>query len=125
MKFKLDENFGTRVKNIFQSEGYDVQTVHDQGIAGCSDRDLFRKCCAESRCLVTMDLDFADVTRFPPNQSSGIAVFRQPKNSGISFIEQLVRQYLKALTNIRSDEKLCIIEAGRIRVHEAWDADFP
>ncbi len=68
MKFKLDENFGTRTQHILQSEGHDVETVIEEGIAGCSDAILFKKCCAENRCLITMDLDFSDVTRFPPSQ---------------------------------------------------------
>ena len=64
MKFKLDENFGRRTQNLFQIAGHDVQTTLDEKIQGCSDRQLYQTCCAESRCLVTLDLDFSDVTRF-------------------------------------------------------------
>lgn len=60
MKFKLDENFGTRTQHIFRSAGYDIQTVRDQGLEACSDRQLYETCCSENRCLVTLDLDFAD-----------------------------------------------------------------
>ena len=64
MKFKLDENFGTRTRSIFESEGHDVQSVYEEGIAGCSDVSLFELCRSEGRCLITMDLDFSDVTHF-------------------------------------------------------------
>ena len=30
MKFKLDENFGTRTQQIFESQGHDIKTVLNQ-----------------------------------------------------------------------------------------------
>jgi predicted nuclease of predicted toxin-antitoxin system len=70
MKFKLDENFGTRTQQLFRSAGHDIQTIRDQGMQECSDNYLYEVCCAEKRCLVTLDLDFSDVTRFPPDHGS-------------------------------------------------------
>ncbi len=66
MKFKRDENFGRCTQHLFQTAGHDVQTTLDEKIQGCSDRQLYDICCAERRCLVSLDLDFSDVTRFPP-----------------------------------------------------------
>jgi len=65
VKFKLDENFGTRTQQLFLAAGHDVSTVGSEGLCGCPDRRLFEICGRESRCLVTMDVDFGDVTRFP------------------------------------------------------------
>jgi predicted nuclease of predicted toxin-antitoxin system len=67
MKFKLDENFGSRTQQLFQAYGHDVQTVRMQGLQGSSDMHLFEVCRVEQRCMVTLDLDFADVLRFPPS----------------------------------------------------------
>ncbi|MCL5072768.1 MAG: DUF5615 family PIN-like protein [Actinobacteria bacterium] len=44
MKFKLDENFGTRTQELFRSAGHDVQTVLDQSLQGCSDKHLYEVC---------------------------------------------------------------------------------
>jgi predicted nuclease of predicted toxin-antitoxin system len=68
MKFKLDENFGSRTQELFRSAGHDVQTVFDQCIQGCTDMYLYEVCCKEHRCLVTLDLDFADIIRFLPSR---------------------------------------------------------
>src|SRR5260370_26797629 len=38
----------------------------------------------ENRCLVSLDLDFADVVRFPPHRTSGIAVLRLPHGASLS-----------------------------------------
>lgn len=119
MRFKLDENFGTRTQNLFNDAGHDVRTVRDEGLQGCSDRHLYDICCAEQRCLVTLDLDFADVMRFLPAKTGGIAVIRIPRNPDLVLLEQLVHQFLHALKSLSIERKLWIIEAGRIRIHQA------
>jgi len=52
MKFKLDENFGTRTIEIFRAAGHDIHTVCSQELQGCLDHNLYEVCCKEQRCLV-------------------------------------------------------------------------
>jgi len=118
MRFKLDENFGTRTQHIFKGAGHDVQTVREESLQGASDRHLYDTCCAEQRCLVTLDLDFADVMRFPPEKAGGIAVIRVPRNPSLPLLERLVRQFLHSVEQMPVEKKLWIVEVGRIRVHQ-------
>jgi predicted nuclease of predicted toxin-antitoxin system len=118
MKFKLDENFGTRTQQLFRTGGHDVQTVRDEGLRGSSDQYLYEVCCTEQRCLVTLDLDFADTIRFPPNQAGGVVVIRVPRNPSLALLERLIRQFLQALTQMSVEKLLWIVEVGRIRVHQ-------
>lgn len=122
MKFKLDENFGIRTQQVFRAEGHDVQTVRDEGLQGCADDRLYKIICAEQRCLITLDLDFSNVVRFPPSKSSGIVVIRVPQNPSLSLLEQLIRQFLKTLKAMSVEKKLWIVETGRVRIHDADDA---
>jgi predicted nuclease of predicted toxin-antitoxin system len=119
MTFKLDENFGTRTQELFRAAGHEVQTVRSQGLQGCSDPHLYEVCCSEKYCLVTLDLDFSDVTRFPPSEANGIVVIRVPQNPSLALLEQLVRQFLQALAQMSVERKLWIVEVGRIRVHQS------
>lgn len=121
MKFKLDENFGARTQQLFRAAGHDVQTVRDQSLHGCSDKHLYEVCCAEQRCLVTLDLDFANVICFPPDQTSGIIVIRVPQNASLDLLKQLIQQSLQMLTQIPVKKKLWIVEIGRIRIHQPED----
>ena len=118
MKVKLDENFGTRTRRLFQAVDHDVCTVRDEGLQGRSDQRLYDTCCVEGRCLVTLDLDFADVTRFLPAETNGIAIIRVPRNPSLVLLERLTRQFLQALTQMPVEKRLWIVKVGRIRVHQ-------
>lgn len=119
MKFKLDENFGMRTQQLFRLAGYDIHTIREQKMQGCSDEQLYKVCCAEQRCLVTLDLDFTDVTRFSPYQANGIVVIRVPRNPSLVLLEQLIRQFLHALSKMPVEKRLWIVEVSRIRVHQS------
>lgn len=119
MNFKLDENFGKRTQHLFKAAGHDVRTVTSQGLSGSSDQRLYEVCSVEKRCLITLDLDFADVTRFSPSESSGIVVIRVPRNPSVALLEQLINQFLKAVIQMPIEKRLWIVEPGRIRVHQS------
>jgi len=46
VRFKLDENFGTRTQRIFERYGHDVHTVRDEGLSGNVDRSIYDVCIA-------------------------------------------------------------------------------
>lgn len=118
MRFKLDENFGTRTQKLFRQSGHEVKTVRDQSLQGSSDQTIYQICCDEQLCLVTLDLDFSNVIRFPPDRTGGIVVIRTPKNPTLSILERLISQFLKTLSRISIEKQLCIVEMDRIRVHQ-------
>lgn len=41
MKFKLDENFGSRSAHLFVEAGHDIETVLQEGFGGASDETTF------------------------------------------------------------------------------------
>ena len=118
MRFKLDENLGQRTQEVFRQMGHDARTVQDENMSGCSDQILYETCPSDNRCVVTFDLDFADVTRFPVRDSEGIVVFRVPQNPSLNLLERLVRQFLLAIETEPISGNLWIVEVGRIRVHQ-------
>jgi predicted nuclease of predicted toxin-antitoxin system len=74
MKFKLDENLGPRVQEVFLSRGHDYRTVRDQRLSGGSDEAILPAAVSEGRILVTLDQDFGNVLRYSPESTSGIAI---------------------------------------------------
>jgi predicted nuclease of predicted toxin-antitoxin system len=118
MKFKLDENLGSRTAGLIAESGHDVETVAREKLSGASDARLLENCIAEQRCLISLDLDFADVFRFPPHNTAGIVVLRLPRVASPSLLTELVRSLLAALQSASIAGQLWVVEAGRIRVYE-------
>lgn len=67
MKFKTDENLPFEAALALREHGWDAQTVGEEGLAGATDEILASCAKGESRVLVTLDLDFANIRAYPPN----------------------------------------------------------
>ncbi|HKR65520.1 MAG TPA: DUF5615 family PIN-like protein [Thermoanaerobaculia bacterium] len=119
MRFKLDENLDPRLARWLATIGHDAETVRDERLGGANDEDVFAAALREKRCLVTLDLDFSDPLRFPPNESAGIIVLRVPVPS-ITMIRLLLEQ---AISHVGVEEltgRIWIVEPGRVRIWESW-----
>lgn len=88
---KLDENLGLVHKNLLLELGYEADRVHDEGLSGASDEEIWRTVRTEGRLLITLDLDFSDVRRYPPGTHPGILLIRANSNSSIAVLEVLRR----------------------------------
>jgi predicted nuclease of predicted toxin-antitoxin system len=117
MRFKFDENFGERCLGIVRASGHDVETVSSESLNGCSDQQLYEVCCTEKRCLITLDLDFTNVVRFPPDNAPGVVVLRSPRQLSLKLLEKMVGDLMAALQRLPVDGKLWVVEADRIRIH--------
>lgn len=98
--------------------GHDITTVFEEGLSGADDEIIFETCLRENRCMVSLDLDFSDVLRFPPHKCAGIAVLRLPGGASLRLLERFVSDLLSMLAAEPITGRLWIVEAGRIRVHE-------
>ncbi len=115
MKFKLDENISPQAAKVFTNHGFDVHSVRDEELTGCNDDHLISVCTVEQRILVTLDLDFSDIRKYPPSSYMGIIVLRtekQSRNHIISILERVIPILKKE--NIKG--KLMIIEENKIRL---------
>jgi predicted nuclease of predicted toxin-antitoxin system len=93
-------------------------TVRDERLGGAKDPRVLAAASAEGRILVTMDQDFANVLRFPPNTTAGIAVIRFSGQANLRLLQSLVSALLGALEAKLIGGKLWIVEPNRIREHQ-------
>jgi len=118
MKIKLDENLGQRGAELFRAAGHDVATVPGQGLCSASDRELIMACKAEKRCLVSLDLDFANPLVFDPAAYAGIAVLRLPATQTPQDLYALTDALIAELVVAPIIGRLWIVEHGRIRQYQ-------
>jgi predicted nuclease of predicted toxin-antitoxin system len=78
VRIKLDENIPHSAAVRLTALGHDVHTVIEEGLSGRSDREVFAVAQAESRFLITQDLDFSDERRFTAGSHHGILLVRLP-----------------------------------------------
>lgn len=117
MKIKIDENIGHRGADLLKVGGHDVMTVREQELQGASDETLFKVCADEGRILITLDHDFGQVLRFPPEQSAGLVVLEPGVRVSIQSLLDRLQDFL-SLAEVQSPTgALWIVEPGRIRVH--------
>jgi predicted nuclease of predicted toxin-antitoxin system len=75
VKIKLDENIPSDAVAVLGSS-HDIDTVHSEGLDGQDDPTVFAAAQAESRFLVTQDLDFSDLRQFLPGTHPGVLLLR-------------------------------------------------
>ncbi|MDP6454239.1 MAG: DUF5615 family PIN-like protein [SAR202 cluster bacterium] len=119
MNVKLDENLGFRGAALLRAAGHHVSTVTEQGLTSTDDSTLIQRCHAESKCLVTLDLDFSNPLVFDPKNYSGIAVIRLPSNPAPDDLDEAIKTLVDGLVGQEIYGKLWVIQRGRIRVYES------
>jgi predicted nuclease of predicted toxin-antitoxin system len=101
-----------------RSSGHDVATVRDEGLGGASDITVFETCLAEERTLITLDHDFGNVLRFPPESSYGIVILEVPGRLSEAAIVQRLKEFLAIVATRPLRRELWIVEPGRVRIHQ-------
>jgi predicted nuclease of predicted toxin-antitoxin system len=87
VKIKLDENMPATLAAILTAYGHDTDTVHEEGLTGSSDHDVWQETQRAGRFLITQDLDFSDLRQFQPGSHFGLLLIRLPNPSRQSLIE--------------------------------------
>ena len=117
MRFKVDENLPVEAAEVLRQAGHDAVTVLEQGHAGSADARLAAVCQRESRALVTLDMDFADIRAYPPADFPGLVVFRLRRQDK-PYVLDVLGRLLRVLRTEQLDGTLWIVEENRIRIRE-------
>lgn len=115
MRFKIDENLPVELAEELRASGHEAATVDDQRLFGTSDRHLSEVCKTEGRIFVTLDLDFADIRTYPPDEYPGLIVLRLARQDKPHVLD-VFRRTLKAVGNEPLEGRLWIVEEKRIRI---------
>jgi Domain of unknown function (DUF5615) len=77
------------------------------------------------RTLITLDRDYLDDRKFPPERSGGVIVLMAPTQGGfIQLLKRLDREVLRAVRATWAEEEaedLLPLEGRKLHVHVDWD----
>jgi len=115
VKLKLDENLSRHLKSILLRLGHDTETVAEEGLLSRPDIEIGLAAKSAGRVLLTLDLEFGDLRRFPPGSHPGIVLFR-PRSFGPLRVNDFVEQFVRE-TNLEELARcLTIVEPSRVRI---------
>jgi predicted nuclease of predicted toxin-antitoxin system len=115
MKFKLDENLPAALAELLRAGGHDTTTVAEEALGGSEDPHVLQIATSEGRVLLTFDLDFADIRRYPIGSHEGIAVFRL-RDQRWAVLEHPARRLLESGVLDRLQSGLAIVDESRVRI---------
>lgn len=116
LKFKLDENLPNEVAVVLLQAGHDVMTVFDQDLVGEHDDDIAKVCQREERVVVTMDLDFSNIHRYPPQLYPGIIVLRLASQELMHMMTTVQAMVVPLLEKQSPAGCLWVVDEDRVRV---------
>jgi predicted nuclease of predicted toxin-antitoxin system len=112
-RFLVDEPVARAVARGLAAAGHDVADVRDIGMRGATDDAIAARAKAESRLVISTDLDFANALRFPPKSHPGMVVVRMPDTVPP---EEVAARVVTAIRDaIGLDGAITIIEPTRVR----------
>jgi len=115
MKFLIDQPVSPALVDWLHSRGDDACHVRDLGMAAASDEAIVDLALAESRILITTDLDFSRIVALSKKNGPAVILFR----AGNITDDEMLR--LLQLTIERTDEttlnkSIVVVNAHSIRV---------
>ena len=116
IKFVIDEDMPRSTAKILKTKGFDVLDVRDCGLRGKSDEEIFKFAQKEKAIILTGDMGFGNLLRFPLGNHFGIVIAHFPNEVSVS---ELNNQIIKAFNNLTETDfksNLIILEPGRIRI---------
>ena len=116
LKFLIDEDMPRSTVKVLKTKGFDSLDVRDCGLRGKSDDEIFKFAKREKAIILTGDMGFGNLLRFPIGSHFGIVIVHFPNEVPTS---ELNSQIIKALDNLAEAEfkgNLIIIEPGKVRI---------
>lgn len=116
MQFLLDANMPRSALAVFARFEHEAVLARDIGLGSASDDDIAAHARSTGSVLLTRDLDFADIRRYPPEEHNGIVVLRLPDSTVAAEIALVLQRFLTEPTFVGAlPGRLAVVELDRAR----------
>ena len=115
MRLKLDENLSRHLKPVLTDLGHDVLTAADENLLSRPDTEVAAASIKEGRMLFTLDVEFADLRKYPPGTHPGIILFR-PTSCGPLTVNKFIADFVRSANLEELASSVAIVDPTRVRV---------
>lgn len=117
--FLVDEDLPRSLAQELRAAGLSARDVRDVGLRGKSDDEIFRYASNHRLTLLTGDLGFGNILRYPLGEHHGIVVARLPNEMSVAAVNKTVMEAVKSLSERDFVGNVVIIELDRIRLRSS------
>ena len=100
---------------LLRADGHDAHSVLDEELRGAADPSIAKVCQDEQRTLITLDLDFAHIRNYPPQDYPGIIVLRLARQDRDTVLA-IIPRILTLLQTEPIAKRLWIVDDNRTRI---------
>ena len=115
MKLFADECVYRVTVEALRSWGHDVVTTQEANLVGEADAIQLQEAISQGRILITADLDFSNIRRYPPANHNGIIVLKiRPKI--LNEVHALLKKLVETISQENLNQTLVIVDRNKYRV---------
>jgi len=115
-KFVIDEDMPRSTAEFLRKHSYEALDIRDYGLRGSDDDVIYQFAQENESTLITGDMHFSNILRFPIGRHFGIVIVHFPNEISTNEIN---RQLIGRFENITDDDfngNLIIMEPGKTRI---------
>ncbi len=117
MKILIDEDLSRSLAKTLADSDHKILDARDCGLRSCPDEEVFRFAQKQKAILMTGDIGFSNILKFPLGSHAGIIVLRFPNEMPTTEINKIVSKFIAALSeeDIRGNVVIFSPSGTRIR----------
>jgi len=115
-KFVIDEDIARSTGILLADAGHEIIDIRDQDLRGAEDERIFRFAQSKIAILLSGDVGFGNLRKFPLGRHHGILIVHFPNELPVQEISRQLIQALNTLKDTDLSKNLIIIEPGKIRI---------
>ena len=122
MKLKLDENLSRHLKPVLTALGHDVLTTADENLLSRPDTEIAGAAKHENRMVLTLDIEFADLRKYPPGSHPGVILFRPLSLSPLS-VNKFITDFMRRTDLEKLAACVAVVDPVHVRIRSPHGAN--
>ena len=119
LKVLVDEDMPRPTAGLLRSLDIDAVDVRDVGLKGATDAKIFEYAQKERMVIMSRDMEFGNILKYPLGSHCGIIVGRFPCTFVRYQILDVIRKFFVDIEKSKLPNNLTILEVGKYRIRIA------